>query len=468
MEILQKIKNTNSSNEKLELLRNNLTSEVELLLRASLDDRRFGLSSKTLMKVYGIKSLQGYNDVGDWIENSNKIFNFEYDSPNCFLYDLEFNIFKFCEKYSGNKLIEYLRHITSIMTKEQNIWVSRALLKDLKINMGITQVNKVFKELNKPLIETFQVQLCKSLKINELSKLNSYPYYCETKYDGTRSIIYIEKRTSNNPIISLLEEPIKEYTYNIKIKSRAGKDTTSQFPEIVKEIVYFAMKNNLSNTILDGEIISKDFNSLQKRLGRKSDNIEFDNSLKFICFDILKYEGINYKDRQFKVRTETLFNLKYSDKIEYSNPMFCFNKSEIEKFYEQNCNNKEEGIIIKDVNGLYAEEKKDERKNQWKVKPEETMDLYVTGCEFGTGRHSNVIGAIHLSNKDGTIICKCGSGFSDEERKRLTQLHIENRGLKGRIVEVKYWEIQKPNEQGISSLRFPIYVCLREDKFESD
>ena len=45
------------------------------------------------------------------------------------------------------------------------------------------------------------------------------------------------------------------------------------------------------------KIISKDFDSLQKRLGRKLSNIEIDELLKYKVFDIIKYENEDLKKR---------------------------------------------------------------------------------------------------------------------------------------------------------------------------
>lgn len=465
MKTLNKLKQTSSDNEKLVILEQGLNDVNEYLIRKALNDEVFGLSTKTLMKVFNIKSLKGYEDVGDWID---KKYKGNYINSKVDVNGLD-KLFNRCKHLSGNNLIYYLQSINLVFDKNNLIWIYRALLKDLKISMGVTQVNKVFKKLNKPLIETFQVQLCKSLKISELDKLNSYPYYCETKYDGTRIIAFIKPLEKNRikdlDLFTFNELSVDEI--EIMLKSRQGKDCTKQFPEVVSGLKKFAKENKLNNTILDGEIISKDFNSLQKRLGRKQNNIDLDESLKYVVFDIINYEGKNLKDKSFSDRKEFYRKFNFIKEVDYSNGKLCFNKSEIELFYKLNCDNDEEGIVVKDLQGTYATEKKDERKGMWKLKPVETMDLKIVDIEYGTGRHSNTIGSLRLSNNDGTIICDCGSGLSDSERFKLFSLHINNL-LLNRIVEIKYWEINKPNEKGISSLRFPIYVCLREDKNESD
>ena len=466
MKTLQKLKETSSTNEKLEILEQELNKVNEFLIRKALNDEVFGLSTKTLMKVFNIKDLKGYEDISDWIEKEYKYNCITHETLD--VNDLEI-IFYNMKKYSGNKLINKLKQLIVIFEKEEIIWICRALLKDLKINMSVTSVNKVFSRLDKTLIETFQVQLCAPLKLSELDKLNNYPYFCETKYDGTRTVAFIKEIINNNKVNNLLEyESNIGVEIEVVLKSRQGKDTTAQFPEIVKALKIFAKENNVCNMVLDGEVILKDFNSLQKRLGRLESNIEEDEDLKYIIFDILKYNNIECKQNLFTIRRSLIDSLIYTSKIDYSEIIKCNNKEDIVAFYNVCTLRGEEGIIIKDRYGLYATERKDERKGMWKVKPVETMDLYIAGFEYGTGRHSNTIGALHLSNKDGTIICKCGSGLSDDERNRLLGIRNTNNGLKGRIVEVKYWEINKPDEKGIRSLRFPIYVCLREDKNESD
>lgn len=111
--------------------------------------------------------------------------------------------------------------------------------------------------------------------LKEVDKpFNSKDYLYEIKFDGIRTIIYISKN-------------------KIKIVSRNKKDITYLYPEL------HSIKNLFSkDTILDGEIVIFDnnkpsFSKLQERnhlKNKKKIELEsINNTVTFICFDILYY-----------------------------------------------------------------------------------------------------------------------------------------------------------------------------------
>jgi ATP-dependent DNA ligase len=98
--------------------------------------------------------------------------------------------------------------------------------------------------------------------------------------------------------------------------------------------------------------------------------------------------------------------------------------------------------------------------------PKETLDLKIVDCYFGTGKNSKFINGVVIENKDKTIKSKASSGIDDKQRIILTDLY--NKGeLIGKICEIYYREISI-KKTGEKSLRFPVFVKLRNDKIESD
>ena len=116
-----------------------------------------------------------------------------------------------------------------------------------------------------------------------------------------------------------------------------------------------------------------------------------------------------------------------------------------------------EGLMVNLINAPYEFKRS---KNILKVKVMQTADLRIVGFEEGQGRNAGKLGAILVDFKGNTV--GVGSGFSDFEREHIwnnKDLYI------GKICEVQYFEITK-DKNGVESLRFPVWKCLRTDKTE--
>jgi DNA ligase-1 len=101
-----------------------------------------------------------------------------------------------------------------------------------------------------------------------------------------------------------------------------------------------------------------------------------------------------------------------------------------------------------------------------KVKRMSDVDLRVVGCEKGSGRLADTLGALIVSFKGNEV--KVGSGFTDEQR---AMIWADRENIIGKICCVKYFEISKATtgtSAGKESLRFPIFVDFRDDKLEPD
>lgn len=116
-------------------------------------------------------------------------------------------------------------------------------------------------------------------------------------------------------------------------------------------------------------------------------------------------------------------------------------------------------------------------RNWRKRKPDvETLDLVVTGAEWGEGRRANVLGTFLLSarTEEGyETIGKVATGITDEELEDLTEL-LEPRILSedgaevdiepSAVFEVGYEEIQpSPTYSSGYALRFPRFLGVRDD-----
>lgn len=107
--------------------------------------------------------------------------------------------------------------------------------------------------------------------------------------------------------------------------------------------------------------------------------------------------------------------------------------------------------------------------NLLKLKKSQRMDLKVVDFEYGNGKYIGEIGALvcegYFENGE-HIVCKVGSGLSDEQR-HVWSMHPER--IIGKIVEVEYFGKSQnaySYDTTTYSLRFPRLKKVRDDKTE--
>ena len=89
-----------------------------------------------------------------------------------------------------------------------------------------------------------------------------------------------------------------------------------------------------------------------------------------------------------------------------------------------------------------------------KLKAFHDTSLPIKKCLEGTGKHLGKLGAVMV--KYHGVEVQVGSGFSDELREEVWN---DKEGFLGRIIEIRYQEVTPDG-----SLRFPTFVCFRNDR----
>ena len=343
--------------------------------------------------------------------------------------------------------------IVNLMSKsnkdEWNFFYRRILLKDMRCGVSEKTINNV---ANKNNFENYQIpvfacQLAQDVE-NHKKKLIGKKIL-EIKLDGVRAI-------------SILYPSGK-----VDIFSRNGKELHNfdHIKDILKESI--KDKNIKAPTVLDGEIISDNFQNLMKQIHRKVTIQNSDASL--YLFDILPFEDFEkgFYKVSYSRRSEELIEWYNSfivdkkkiqiidkksvdlDNVDGKELFKQFNKDSIVKGYE--------GIMIKDPDSFYE----CKRSTTWlKSKPFIEISLKVTDFEEGTGRNTGRLGAIIAEGEDEGKFFKIniGSGFTDEQR---LQYWGEKKDLIGQIVEVRADSISKGQDGSYWSLRFPRFKTFR-------
>ena len=130
--------------------------------------------------------------------------------------------------------------------------------------------------------------------------------------------------------------------------------------------------------------------------------------------------------------------------------------TEIWKWLDYAEENDWEGIIL-NLDSPYECKR---TKNLIKVKKFFSCDIKCIDIEEGSGRNKGTLGALVCNYKGNKV--NVGSGFSDEDRKRIWQ-HPEN--IIGKIISVKY-KVETKNKDGGISIQFPVFESVRFDKDE--
>ena len=262
------------------------------------------------------------------------------------------------------------------------------------------------------------------------------------------------------------------------IYTRRLEEMTESIPDVVAKL----SAATTHDVIIDGEVIAilngkpMPFQTVLRRIRRKHDidAAQEEIELRPCVFDILVCDGKTLIDLPFSERRKILASVL----TEYVAPQIVSSSAEeIENYYHAALNAGNEGIMLKVLDAPYLP---GNRGKLWtKIKPEvDTIDLVVTGAEWGEGKRAKVFGSFILAcqdeNGDLLEISRVATGIDDSMLATLYNL-LKDKIIseKGKVVtfepdvvfEVGYAELQRSvNYPAGYALRFPRFVRLRDDK----
>ena len=323
---------------------------------------------------------------------------------------------------------------TAWMTSSARQYILAALDKDLNIGMGIKTINKALENT----ITDFQLQLAHKQteeKFNLAFSDTDWVYY-NLKIDGVRCKVEVRSKD------------------DIRFFSRYGREM-EEF--LVENIRYEIQKHYyiLAGRQLDCEIYSDQFQRFMRIYRRKNvdlDSIYIRNSTRLAIFDLIDLAGQPLTDRVAEMERlqASLESARFIRFLTYHK--VPKNYLQIGELARHHIRQGEEGIIIKHPMKPYEFK----RSNHWlKFKNKETIDLKVTGYYEGEA-NTQFVGALGglILDYNGEEL-RCGSGFSEDERKEIWG----NRDtLVGNWVEISYME-----ETATGSLRHPVFERFRFD-----
>lgn len=206
--------------------------------------------------------------------------------------------------------------------------------------------------------------------------------------------------------------------------------------------------------ILDGEMLVWDtslnrfaeFGSNQEIAKAARDGLDSDRQLCYVAFDILYVGDTSVIHQTLKERHELLRKVvkPVKGRLEILVPngglnahrlpgepycsLIAYNVDDIEKFFKETIENRDEGIILKDLGSKWEPS---DRSGKWlKLKPEyiragSDLDVLIIGGYYGSGRRGGEVAQFLLGLAERPAsntyprrfisFCRVGNGLSDEE-----------------------------------------------------
>src|SRR5204862_7641673 len=198
-----------------------------------------------------------------------------------------------------------------------------------------------------------------------------------------------------------------------------------------------------------------------------------------IC-DILTVDGRNLMDEPLLERKTVIENSEWPPPLRIAPFLLLEGRTELEPFFQQAALRRNEGLMLKDAGSLYLPGKRGMNWLKWK-KALATLDVVVTGVEFGHGRRRDVLSDYTFAVQDDGKLLNIGkaySGLTDLEIAEMTEFFKQHTVQDyGRfrlveptvIIEVAFNGIQKSERHASGyALRFPRIVRIRTDKTISE
>jgi len=248
----------------------------------------------------------------------------------------------------------------------------------------------------------------------------------EYKYDGER----IQVHKENEKVI---------------LFSRRLENISDQYPDAIQLIKQHVKAETV---ILEAECVAVDpdtgemlpFQELmhrRRKYGIAKAMEEYPISLFF--FDALYINGEDLTLQPYPIRREKLEKIiEKSERTRTAEYIITDNPEELEKFFLKAIEDGCEGLVCKSIaeDSVYQAGARGwqwiKYKRDYKSEMTDTVDLVVVGAFHGRGKRAGTYGALLLAAYDREedvfkTVCKCGSGFTDQDLEKLPDMMEKHR-----------------------------------------
>jgi len=460
---IKKMNETNSTNDKIATLTSYKSDTlVQRVLKMTYD--KVAYSFGVTMKNVRAGSSENTIELPEALDYLEKLANREF---------------------TGNAAIALVEEVLERVSEANRDVVEKILDRDLKINMGRTNINKVIKGLiTKPIYMRCDIGTKKNIEKNI-----SFPAIVELKADGT----YRECSTTGTSA-SFISRSGESYSYplfedvlkDVEEGYLHGEMTVICDENILKLVLPKMEKADKKNGTNDAETLINNYNEhkannkeyiLPRSLGNgllNSDKVPYENIV-FEVWDFVTpedYQLAGLKDKKnlpkvpYSERFEKLKNIisnVNSNQIRVIEHKIVNNLKEAYEFTSEKMKEGLEGAILKDFGNVY---KDGTSKTQLKLKLEIDAEMRVVGFIEGTPgtKREKTFGALMFENDEGTIKGST-SGFTDE---MLEEINNNRSNYIGKVFTIQFNDITKSRGSETYALSHPRFIEFRNDKDTTD
>lgn len=328
--------------------------------------------------------------------------------------------------------------LESITDEEELVLYKEIITKSLKIGCTAKTLNKIY---GCDFIPTFGVMLAEKY-VDNIDKVKGKDFTITMKRDGNRILLLKE-----NGVIKAFTRQGQQYEGLVDIENELSS-------------------MSVDNIVIDGELMiindseidsSEQFKATMK-IARKDGE---KHGLKLVAFDYMPLDHFRrgFSDYPYSLRRETLEEVLNENSCTFLEPVkklyIGSDMDMIDKILEEVTEKGEEGIMV-NINDAPYECKR--VKTLLKVKKFQTADLRIVDVQEGTGKFVGTTGAIVVEYKGNRVAV--GTGLTDVDREYFWN---NKETVINRVCEIKFFEESTNQKNDELSLRFPVFVRLREE-----
>ena len=368
-------------------------------------------------------------------------------------------------KVTGHDAIAHLKSTLEGLSSDDAYVIERIIEKDLKIGMD-SSINKVFKNLieETPYMGAVSFDEKKARKLFEkggkaYSQVKMDGRYCNaTIHDGE---VYLESRQGEPTIVTgaaFLEE--LALLNDVVLNGELTMDFTPRYESngIIASIIDICGKRD-SRTEQEN---AKKLSAFEEKHGSFEEAL---SKIRYTVWDMITIDEYNVASSKtpYNTRLKNLESVLFGNQNTTNMVSIIENREvntfeEAMKHFKEMLGRNEEGTILKSQVGEWKD-----GKPTWqiKLKLELTLDLVITGFNYGTKgtKNEHVVSSLNAETSCGSLKTR-PQGLKEDLMKEITE-NQEN--LIGTIIEVKCSGLSFDNT-GAYSLLYPAFKHFRDDK----